>query len=116
MEWNYGDYEGRTLVEIRRARPDWELFRDGAPGGESVAAITERADRTVSRLRTLRGGVVLFSSGHFLRVLASRWVEAAPWLGRGLALDPAGISVLGYEHGGADPVVRLWNLSAHEAG
>jgi len=113
MEWNYGDYEGRTLAEIRSTRPDWDLFRDGCPGGESVAAITERADRVVSRLHALEGNVAIFSSGHVLRVLAARWVGALASLGRSLALDPASICVLGYDHGGADPVVRLWNDGQH---
>lgn len=116
MEWNYGEYEGRTLREIHRLRPEWDLFRDGCPGGESVAAISGRADRTVSRLRALTGRVVLFSSAHFLRVLGSRWIEATAGFGRGLALDPASISVLGYEHDGADPVLRLWNVSPREGG
>jgi len=109
LEWNYGDYEGRTLAEIRRTRPDWELFRDGCPGGESVAEVTERVDRVLSRVRMLRGAVALFSSGHVLRVLGARWLGAPASLGRGLALDPACICVLGFDHDGADPVVRLWN-------
>jgi len=114
VEWNYGDYEGHTLAEIRRNSPDWELFRDGCPGGESVAAISERVDRIVARLRALQGSVVIFSSGHVLRVLASRWVAASASLGRVLALDPASISVLGYEHGGENGVVRLWNDAPRE--
>lgn len=108
-EWNYGRYEGRTLEDIRRAQPDWELFRDGCPGGESVAEITERIDLLVARLRTLCGRVLIFSSGHVLRVLAARWVGSPTMLGRGLALDPACLSVLGYDHGGSDRVIRLWN-------
>jgi broad specificity phosphatase PhoE len=114
IEWNYGDYEGLTLAEIRRTRPGWELFRDGCPGGESVADITARADRIVSRLRMLEGSVAIFSSGHVLRVLAARWVGAPASLGRSLALDPACVCVLGYDHGGADRVVRLWNDPQHE--
>ena len=109
IEWNYGRYEGRTSADIRRARPDWELFRDGCPGGESVSEITERVDSVVARLRTLPGRVLIFSSGHVLRVLAVRWVEAPTMLGRGLALDPTCISVLGYDHGESDRVIRLWN-------
>ena len=109
LEWDYGYYEGRTLAEIHRERPDWELFRDGCPGGESVLQITERADRVVSRLRTLKGNVLIFSSGHVLRVLAARWVEASEALGRRLVLDPACVCVLGYDHAGTDSVIRLWN-------
>jgi len=109
LEWDYGQYEGRTLAEIRQGRPDWELFRDGCPGGESVIQITERVDRVVSRLRPLEGNVLIFSSGHVLRILAARWIDNSADLGRRLALDPTGVCVLGYDHGGLDSVIRLWN-------
>jgi broad specificity phosphatase PhoE len=109
LEWDYGHYEGRTLADVHRERPDWELFRDGCPGGESVAQITARVDRVVSRLRALEGTVLIFSSGHLLRVLAARWIDAPAALGRGLVLDPACLCVLGYDHGGLDSVIRLWN-------
>lgn len=109
VEWNYGEYEGRTSAEIRRAKPEWELFRDGCPGGESASDITERADSIATRLRTLAGRVLIFSSGHFLRVLAMRWLAAPTALGRGLALDPACVSILGYDHGESDRIIRLWN-------
>jgi broad specificity phosphatase PhoE len=109
VEWDYGDYEGRTLVEIHRERPDWELFRDGCPGGESVLQITERVDRVVSRIRALEGNVLIFSSGHVLRILAARWIDSPAALGRRLVLDPACVCVLGYDHGGLDSVIRLWN-------
>ena len=109
LEWDYGHYEGRTLAEIHRERPDWELFRDGCPGGESVLQITERADRVVSRLRTLKGNVLIFSSGHILRILAARWIDGPAALGRRLVLDPACVCLLGYDHGGLDSVIRLWN-------
>lgn len=69
LEWNYGEYEGRRTAEILAERPDWQLFLDGSPGGESPAQIGARADRVVSRLRAIHGNVLLFSSGHFLRVL-----------------------------------------------
>lgn len=109
VEWDYGHYEGRTLPEIHRERPDWELFRDGCPGGESVLQITERVDRVAARLRALDGNVLIFSSGHVLRVLAARWIDAPTALGRRWVLDPASVSVLGYDHGGLDSVIRLWN-------
>jgi broad specificity phosphatase PhoE len=109
VEWDYGHYEGRTLAEIHQERPGWELFRDGCPGGESVLQITERADRVVSRLRALKGNVLIFSSGHVLRVLAARWIDGSAALGRRLVLDPACVCVLGYDHGGLDSVIRLWN-------
>jgi broad specificity phosphatase PhoE len=109
LEWDYGHYEGRTLADIHRERPDWELFRDGCPGGESVLQITERVDRVVSRVRGLEGNVLIFSSGHLLRLLAARWIDGPALLGRRLVLDPACVCVLGYDHGGTDRVIRLWN-------
>jgi probable phosphoglycerate mutase len=116
VEWNYGDYEGRKTAEIRQGRPDWQLFRDGCPGGESVAAVGARADRVVARLRAAGGDVLLFSSGHFLRVLAARWCgwEAAD--GRSLFLSTAALCALGYEHTTAEPAIRLWNDDRHVAG
>ena len=109
LEWDYGHYEGRTLADIHRERPEWELFRDGCPGGESVSQITERVDRVVARLRALEGSVLIFSSGHVLRVLAARWIDGSAALGRRLVLDPACVCVLGYDHRGTDSVIRLWN-------
>jgi broad specificity phosphatase PhoE len=109
VEWDYGDYEGRTLADVHKDRPDWELFRDGCPGGESVLQISGRADRVVSRLRALQGKVLIFSSGHLLRVLVSRWIDSPASLGRNLVLDPACLSLLGYDHDGLDSVIRLWN-------
>src|SRR5579872_7187027 len=74
MEWDYGDYEGRTTAEIRKERPEWYLFRDGCPGGESVAAVGARADRVIARLRAVEGRGLLFGHSHFFRVLAARWL------------------------------------------
>src|SRR5437899_1443904 len=84
VEWNYGEYEGLRTAEIREARPDWQIFRDGCPGGESLEQIGARADRVVSRIRTTPapGDVLVFSSGHFLRVLAARWLGLDPSAGR----------------------------------
>jgi broad specificity phosphatase PhoE len=115
-EWDYGAYEGRRTVEIHAERPDWELFRDGCPGGESVAQIGGRADRVVARVRAIPGNVLLFSSGHFLRVLAARWLALDAGAGRNFLLGTAALSALGYEHGLADPVIRLWNDTHHVAG
>ena len=114
LEWDYGEYEGLKLPEIHGQRPGWELFRDGCPGGESPARITERADRVVSRLRNLEGHALVFSSGHILRVLAARWLAFSAEMARYLGLDPAGVCVLGYDHGGADRVIRLWNDTRRE--
>jgi probable phosphoglycerate mutase len=82
LEWNYGDYEGRRTSEIHAQRPDWQLFRDGCPGGETPEQVGARADRVVSRVRALQGDVLLFSSGHFLRVLAARWLGLDAGAGR----------------------------------
>ena len=109
-EWDYGDYEGLTSAEILRSRPGWILFRDGCPGGESPAQVSERADRLVSKVRALDGNVALFTHGHFGRVLAVRWVGMAVASGERLMLDPASVSTLSYEHGNpAAPVISLWN-------
>ena len=78
LEWNYGEYEGRTTAHIHKERPDWPLFRDGCPGGESPSEVGARADRVIQRLRAVEGNVLLFSSGHFLRVLAGRWLGLEP--------------------------------------
>ena len=113
VEWNYGEYEGRTTADILKQRPDWQLFRDGCPGGESVAAIGARADRVLARLRGVDGDVLVFSSGHFLRVLAARWCGWDVSFGRYLLLTVATLSILGYEHNQAEPVIRLWNDARH---
>jgi len=110
VEWDYGQYEGITTAQIRQDRPDWQLFRDGCPGGESLEAIGARADRVIARLREASGNAILFSSGHFLRVLAARWLGLEPAGGRLLLLGTASLSILGYEHNNpAEPVLKLWN-------
>src|SRR6059036_3975602 len=82
VEWNYGEYEGRRTAEIRVERPDWQLFRDGCPGGESPQQVAARADRVVQRVKAVSGDVLLFSSGHFLRMLAARWLGLEPGAAR----------------------------------
>ena len=113
MEWNYGDYEGLRTVEIRAKRPDWHLFRDGCPNGESPEQIGIRADRVVSRVRAIKGNVLVFSSGHFLRVFAARWLGLEPAAGKFLMLDTASLSALSYEHDLSQPAIRFWNDSRH---
>ena len=113
LEWNYGQYEGRRTVEIHAERPDWQLFRDGCPGGESPDQVGARADRLVRRLREIQGDVLLFSSGHFLRVLAARWIGLESAAGRLFLLSTASLSALGYEHNLSQPVIRFWNDTDH---
>ncbi len=113
VEWNYGDYEGRTTAEIHEARPGWELFRDGCPGGETPEQVGSRADRVVARIRAVSGDVLLFSSGHFLRVLAARWLGLPASGGRLLVLDTGSLSALGYEHTLSGPAIRFWNDTRH---
>ena len=109
VEWNYGEYEGRTSGAIHAERPDWHLFRDGCPEGESPLDVGVRADRVIRCVRAVQANVLLFSSGHILRVLAARWLGLAPADGRYFLLDTAGLSALGYEHDLSQPVIRLWN-------
>jgi broad specificity phosphatase PhoE len=113
VEWNYGDYEGRTTADIYQTRPDWELFRDGVPGGETLEQIGARADRVVGRVRAIQGDVLLFSSGHFLRVLTARWLGLEVGAGKYFPLSTASLSVLGHEHGISEPAIRLWNDTRH---
>jgi probable phosphoglycerate mutase len=114
VEWNYGEYEGRRTAEIQAERPGWTLFRDGCPGGESPAEASARADRVVRRLRDAAGDVLLFSSGHFIRVLAVRWIELEVTANaRRFMLSTASLSAVGYEHERARPVIRLWNETHH---
>jgi probable phosphoglycerate mutase len=113
VEWNYGDYEGRRSAEIHRERPGWDLFRDGCPGGEMPGEVAARADRVIARVRLVSGDVLLFSSGHFLRVLAARWLGLGPDGGRLLLLSTASLSAMGYEHNLQEPAVRLWNETGH---
>jgi broad specificity phosphatase PhoE len=112
LEWDYGQYEGRLSVDILAERPDWHLFRDGCPGGESPQQVAARADRVVQRVRSIGGDVLLFSSGHFLRVLAARWIGTDPIIGASLMLSTASLSSLSHEHAN-HPAIRLWNDTAH---
>jgi broad specificity phosphatase PhoE len=112
LEWDYGEYEGRLSADILAERPGWQLFRDGCPGGESPDDVAARADRVVERVRRVGADVLLFSSGHFLRVLAVRWIGVEPIVGRSLMLSTASLSSLSHEHS-TDPAIRLWNDTAH---
>ena len=107
VEWDYGEYEGRTTLEIRRERRGWTLWGDGVPGGESVDEVGARVDRALAEGASVGGDVLVFAHGHVLRVLAARWLGLEPTGGRLFALDPGSLSVLGYER--ETRVVRLWN-------
>jgi broad specificity phosphatase PhoE len=117
VEWDYGEYEGLTSSEIHAQRPDWQLFRDGAPGGESPNQVMARADRVRNRLRRIDGDVLLFSSGHFIRVLAARWIGLQPSVhSTSFLLSTASLSLVGYDHDLTRPVIRLWNDAHHVNG
>ena len=105
VEWDYGEYEGRRRAEILAERPDWDVFRDGCPGGESPREVGVRADRVVSRVRAIEGDV--------LRVLTARWLGLEPGAARYFLLGTASLSTLGYDRHRARPVVRLWNDTGH---
>jgi probable phosphoglycerate mutase len=113
MEWNYGDDEGLTTAQIRRDRPGWSLFRDACPGGESLSAVGDRADRVIARLRADGGRILLFGHGHFSRILATRWIGLAPENASHFLLSTASLSILGYEHTLDDPAIKLWNDDHH---
>ena len=114
VEWNYGEYEGLRSGEIRAKRPGWDLFRDGAPGGESPAQVATRADNVWKRVRTINGNVLIFSSGHFIRVLVARWIGLEPSVhSNSFLLSTASLSAVGYDQDLSRPVVRLWNDTHH---
>ena len=111
LEVDYGEYEGVTTADIRKTDPDWNLWRDGSPGGETIAQAAERVDRVIAGLRELDGDAALFAHGHILRVLAARWLELPGEEGGRFALSTATLSVLGWER--EMPVVWLWNDGSH---
>jgi broad specificity phosphatase PhoE len=109
-EWDYGDFEGRRSVDIRRDHPGWNIWRDGCPGGESTADIVIRADRLIARLANMTGVVALFSHGQFGAALAARWIELPLIKGQHFTLNPASVSLLGTDAHHADRrVIELWN-------
>jgi broad specificity phosphatase PhoE len=113
VEWNYGKYDGRRTAEIQAEAPDWNLFRDGCPGGESPSQIGARANRVLNRVRAVKGDVLIISSGHFLRVLAARFLGLEPAGGRFFTLSTASVSTLGFENSISQPVIWLWNDTSH---
>lgn len=109
MEWDYGAYEGRSTVDIEVARPGWRLFRDGCPGGETLDAVSTRADRVIGRIRERGGNALVVAHREILRILAVRWIGLAAIEGRRLLLATASLSVLGYDHDLTEPVMHAWN-------
>jgi broad specificity phosphatase PhoE len=113
VEWNYGKYDGLRTPEIHAEAPNWNLFRDGCPGGEMPAQVGTRADRVLARVRAVEGDVLIISSGHFLRVLAARYLGLDPAGGKYFTLSTASVSVLGFENRISQPVIWLWNDTSH---
>jgi broad specificity phosphatase PhoE len=111
VEWNYGEFEGLTTEEIHKKVPHWNIFSQGAPQGESPADVRARAARVLAKIQALHGDVALFSHGHFLRALATQWLQLAVEEGRLFALSPASLSILGFER--ATQVLLLWNDISH---
>lgn len=109
VEWDYGDYEGRTGASIRAELPTWSLFRDGCPGGEQPADVRRRAESFLARAGGLEDDIAVFSSGHLLRLLTTVWLRCDPWFADHLPLDTATISTIDYDAGHGTPVIRLWN-------
>jgi probable phosphoglycerate mutase len=112
-EWDYGAYEGRRTSDIRKERPDWQLFRDGCPGGESVADIGARADRVITMLQSIGGRVLLFGHAHIFRVIAARWISLPAAEGRRFLLNTASLSILGCDHSRDERAIKLWNDDRH---
>jgi probable phosphoglycerate mutase len=107
LEWDYGVYEGMTSAQIRVERPDWDLWSDGCPGGESPAEVAVRADRVIAEINATEGAVAVFSHGHMLRVLGARWIELGPAGGGRLGLSTSALCTLGREHD--RPIICSWN-------
>ncbi|AZM89288.1 MULTISPECIES: histidine phosphatase family protein [Streptomyces] len=114
MEWDYGDYEGMTPAEIQAVRPGWLIWRDGVPGGESVADVSARADEVVAWARAAERDVLVFAHGHILRTLAARWLGFEASFGARIRLDPTSLSVLGWAYGA--PALERWNDTGHLEG
>jgi len=109
-EWDYGDYEGLTTAEVQKTAPGWTIWTGTPPNGETAAQVAARADRILSRVLAAAGDVALFGHGHFLRVLAARWIGLDATGGRLLALATASVSILGYER--ETRVIKLWNQTS----
>ncbi|MFC4036460.1 histidine phosphatase family protein [Streptomyces polygonati] len=111
LEWDYGDYEGLTPAQLQELRPGFNIWRDGAAGGEPLASVAARADEVVSWARDGSEDVLVFAHGHFLRVLGARWLGLDPAFAASLRLDPASLSILGWAYG--EPALERWNDTGH---
>lgn len=111
VEWNYGDYEGLTTEQIHEKNPNWNLFKDGAPNGESIADVGKRADLFLKSIQDVEGNIAVFSHGHFIRVIAARYLGLEASKGGIFSLSVASLSILGQEHN--NPVINLWNDNHH---
>jgi broad specificity phosphatase PhoE len=111
-EWDYGDYEGKRSSDIHKERPDWNVLRDGCPGGEMPEQVSDRADRIVARLCTMTGNVALFSHGQFGLALAARWIGLPVAEAEHFTLVTASLNILGYNPAHPNvPVIALWNAT-----
>lgn len=113
VEWDYGAYEGLRRPEILGIRPNWQIFQDGCPDGETPAQVAARADQVIQRVRAIKEDVLIFSSGHFLRMLTARWLGLEPLAGSLFVLNTASMSILSYEHELSRPVMLLWDDTSH---
>jgi probable phosphoglycerate mutase len=108
-EWDYGEFEGLLTADVHRTRPDWYLYRDGAPGGESPEQVAVRADRFIQRVRRIDGDVAAFSSAQIIRMIAARWLGLPPSAAQYFYTETASVGIVGYEHDRSHPVVHLWD-------
>ncbi|MBU3871621.1 histidine phosphatase family protein [Streptomyces sp. 4503] len=111
LEWDYGAYEGMTPAEIKATRPDWLIWRDGVPEGESIGSIAARADEVVEWARSADRDVLVFAHGHILRTLGARWLGHDASFAARIRLDPTSLSVLGWAYG--EPAIERWNDTGH---
>jgi probable phosphoglycerate mutase len=111
MEWDYGSYEGKRAADVQAERPGWDLFRDGCPGGETLDALAQRAERVIAKLRAANGDVLIVAHRDILRILMARWIGLPAMEARHLYLDTASLSIIGYQHSLEEPAIRLLNAS-----
>ncbi|MFL6548399.1 MAG: histidine phosphatase family protein [Povalibacter sp.] len=109
LEWNYGEYEGQRTAEIRMQHPGWNAFEHGCPGGENLSDVTVRAERFIAAVRDLNADILVFAHRDILRVIAARWVNLPAMAAQRLYMDPASISILGYDHSLQEPILRTLN-------